>query len=98
TELYTLSLHDALPISLVISLTLTPMMCGWMLKRSQPHSQPRRKGFGRVLMAMQSGYGKSLKWVLNHTRLVGLVLIGTIVLNVWRSEEHTSELQSRENL
>lgn len=58
-------------------------MCGWMLKRSQPHSQPRRKGFGRVLMAMQSGYGKSLKWVLNHTRIVGLVLIGTIVLNVW---------------
>jgi multidrug efflux pump len=34
-------------------------------------------------MAMQGGYGKSLKWVLNHTRLVGLVLIGTIVLNVW---------------
>jgi multidrug efflux pump len=48
-------------------LTLTPMMCGWMLKRSKPHSQPRRKGFGRVLMAMQEGYGKSLKWVLNHT-------------------------------
>jgi multidrug efflux pump len=43
------------------------MMCGWMLKRSKPHSQPRRKGFGRVLMAMQEGYGKSLKWVLNHT-------------------------------
>jgi multidrug efflux pump len=59
------------------------MMCGWMLKRSKPHSQPRRKGFGRFLMAMQEGYGKSLKWVLNHTRLVGLVLIGTIVLNVW---------------
>lgn len=58
-------------------------MCGWMLKRSKPHSQPRRKGFGRFLMAMQEGYGKSLKWVLNHTRLVGLVLIGTIVLNVW---------------
>ena len=80
---FAVTLSVAIGISLVISLTLTPMMCGWMLKRSQPHSQPRRKGFGRVLMAMQSGYGKSLKWVLNHTRIVGLVLIGTIVLNVW---------------
>jgi multidrug efflux pump len=34
-------------------------------------------------MAMQGGYGKSLKWVLNHTRLVGLALIATIGLNVW---------------
>ena len=80
---FAVTLSVAIGISLVISLTLTPMMCGWMLKRSKPHSQPRRKGFGRVLMAMQEGYGKSLKWVLNHTRLVGLVLIGTIVLNVW---------------
>ncbi|MDU5503469.1 MAG: multidrug transporter subunit MdtC [Enterobacter sp.] len=80
---FAVTLSVAIGISLIISLTLTPMMCGWMLKRSKPHSQPRRKGFGRVLMVMQEGYGKSLKWVLNHTRLVGLVLIGTIVLNVW---------------
>ncbi|MGC0094269.1 efflux RND transporter permease subunit, partial [Enterobacter asburiae] len=80
---FAVTLSVAIGISLAISLTLTPMMCGWMLKRSKPHSQPRRKGFGRFLMAMQEGYGKSLKWVLNHTRLVGLVLIGTIVLNVW---------------
>ena len=80
---FAVTLSVAIGISLVISLTLTPMMCGWMLKRSQPHSQPRRKGFGHVLMAMQSGHGKSLKWVLNHTRIVGLVLIATIGLNVW---------------
>ncbi len=50
----------------------------------EAQSQPRRKGFGRFLMAMQEGYARSLKWVLNHTPdLVGLVLIGTIALNVW---------------
>jgi multidrug efflux pump len=49
------------------------------------HSQPRKRGFGRLLMALQESYGKSLKWVLNHTRIVGLVLLGTIVLNVWKN-------------
>ncbi|STE85241.1 multidrug resistance protein [Escherichia coli] len=36
-----------------------------------------------MLVALQQGYGKSLKWVLNHTRLVGVVLLGTIALNIW---------------
>jgi multidrug efflux pump len=43
----------AIGISLAVSLTLTPMMCGWMLKRSKPHAATR-KGFGRLLMAMQA--------------------------------------------
>ncbi len=80
---FAVTLSVAIGISLLVSLTLTPMMCGWMLKRSPPQSQPRKKGFGRMLMALQTSYGKSLKWVLNHTRIVGLVLIGTITLNVW---------------
>jgi len=80
---FAVTLSVAIGISLLVSLTLTPMMCGWMLKRSPPQSQPRKKGFGRMLMALQASYGKSLKWVLNHTRIVGLVLIGTIALNVW---------------
>ncbi|STW49662.1 multidrug transporter MdtC [Klebsiella pneumoniae] len=29
------------------------------------------------------GYGKSLKWVLKHSRLTGLVVLGTIALSVW---------------
>ena len=41
---FAVTLSVAIGISLIISLTLTPMMCGWMLKRSKPHSQPRRKG------------------------------------------------------
>lgn len=59
------------------------MMCGWMLKASKPREQKRLRGFGRMLVALQQGYGKSLKWVLNHTRLVGAVLLGTIALNIW---------------
>ncbi len=80
---FAVTLSVAIGISLAVSLTLTPMMCGWMLKSSKPREQPRTRGFGRLLMALQAGYGKSLKWALNHTRVVGLVLIGTIALNVW---------------
>ena len=80
---FAVTLSVAIGISLLVSLTLTTMMCGWMLKASKPREQKRLRGFGRMLVALQQGYGKSLKWVLNHTRLVGVVLLGTIALNIW---------------
>ncbi|MCJ2907478.1 efflux RND transporter permease subunit [Escherichia coli] len=80
---FAVTLSVAIGISLLVSLTLTPMMCGWMLKACKPREQKRLRGFGRMLVALQQGYGKSLKWVLNHTRLVGVVLLGTIALNIW---------------
>jgi len=58
-------------------------MCGWLLKSGKPKAQTKTRGFGRLLLGLQQGYAKSLKWVLNHTRLVGVVLLGTIALNVW---------------
>uniref|UniRef100_UPI0028A94AE6 efflux RND transporter permease subunit n=1 Tax=Pseudescherichia sp. TaxID=2055881 RepID=UPI0028A94AE6 len=80
---FAVTLSVAIGISLVVSLTLTPMMCGWLLKSGKPKAQAKVRGFGRLLLALQQGYAKSLKWVLNHTRLVGVVLLGTIALNVW---------------
>ncbi|MFP2239691.1 multidrug efflux RND transporter permease subunit MdtC [Pseudescherichia vulneris] len=80
---FAVTLSVAIGISLAVSLTLTPMMCGWMLKSSPRHQPTRERGFGRLLVGMQRGYGKSLKWVLNHARLVGVVLLATIALNVW---------------
>ncbi|MGB7802484.1 multidrug efflux RND transporter permease subunit MdtC [Buttiauxella sp.] len=80
---FAVTLSVAIGISLVVSITLTPMMCGWLLKNKPQHSPSRNRGFGRLLVAMQQGYGRSLKWVLNHTKLVGLVLLATIALNVW---------------
>jgi multidrug efflux pump len=80
---FAVTLSVAIGISLAVSLTLTPMMCGWLLKSGKPHEPTRKRGFGRLLVAMQGGYGKSLKWVLKHSRLTGLVLLGTIALSVW---------------
>ncbi|WP_224553590.1 multidrug efflux RND transporter permease subunit MdtC [Pectobacterium versatile] len=80
---FAVTLSVAIMISLLISLTLTPMLCARLLRAVPKLSQPRTRGFNRVLLAMQQGYGRSLKWVLNHARWVLLLLLGTIALNVW---------------
>ncbi|MEQ6968254.1 multidrug efflux RND transporter permease subunit MdtC [Pectobacterium polaris] len=80
---FAVTLSAAIMISLLISLTLTPMLCARLLRAVPKRSQPRTRGFNRVLLAMQQGYGRSLKWVLNHARWVLLLLLGTIALNVW---------------
>ncbi|MDY4378151.1 multidrug efflux RND transporter permease subunit MdtC [Pectobacterium brasiliense] len=80
---FAVTLSAAIMISLLISLTLTPMLCARLLRTVPKRSQPRKRGFNRLLLAMQQGYGRSLKWVLNHARWVLLLLLGTIALNVW---------------
>ncbi|WP_313611613.1 multidrug efflux RND transporter permease subunit MdtC [Pantoea piersonii] len=80
---FAITLSVAIAISMVVSLTLTPMMCAYLLKPHRARSQPRRRGAGRMLLAIQQGYGRSLGWVLNHARWVLLLLFGTIALTVW---------------
>ncbi|WP_024553727.1 efflux RND transporter permease subunit, partial [Franconibacter helveticus] len=80
---FAVTLSVAIGISMVVSLTLTPMMCGWLLKSEKPHRPARKRGVGRLLVALQERYARSLKWVLNHARLVGVIFIATIALNVW---------------
>jgi multidrug efflux pump len=72
-------------ISLMVSLTTTPMLCALLLRR-ETVGTPRN----RVLRWMESsfdaalgGYTRSLRWALNHARLVGVGLILTIILNVF---------------
>ncbi|OXM23801.1 multidrug transporter subunit MdtC [Pantoea sp. AV62] len=80
---FAITLSVAIVISLFISVTLTPMMCAYLLKPSAPGSQPRRHGSGRLLLAIQQGYGRSLNVVLNHARWVLLLFFATIALTVW---------------
>ncbi|SUB29728.1 multidrug efflux system subunit MdtC [Yersinia pseudotuberculosis] len=80
---FAVTLSVAIGISLVISLTLTPMMCAWLLRSHPKGQQQRIRGFGKVLLAIQQGYGRSLNWALGHTRWVMVVLLSTIALNVW---------------
>ncbi|WP_277977240.1 multidrug efflux RND transporter permease subunit MdtC [Pantoea endophytica] len=80
---FAITLSVAILISLFISVTLTPMMCAYLLKPQVKRSQPRIRGFGKLLMKVQNGYARSLGWVLNHAIWVLLLLLGTVALTVW---------------
>ncbi|WP_416412084.1 multidrug efflux RND transporter permease subunit MdtC [Pantoea sp. App145] len=80
---FAITLSVVILISLFVSITLTPMMCAYLLKPQARRAQPRLRGFGRLLMAVQHGYGRSLGWVLDHARWVLLVLIATVGLTIW---------------
>ncbi|PLR22027.1 multidrug transporter subunit MdtC [Pantoea endophytica] len=80
---FAITLSVAILISLFISVTLTPMMCAYLLKPQVKRSQPRIRGFGKLLMKVQNGYARSLSWVLNHAIWVLMLLLGTVALTVW---------------
>ncbi len=76
---FTMTLSLAIMISLVISLTATPMMCALFLRTPIPSETSRRRGlFDRAL----AGYERSLGWALRHSRVVLLIFFGAIGLNI----------------
>ncbi len=81
---FAITLSAAIMISLVVSLTTTPMMCARLL-RPKAERAPSRLGAwsDRVFRAVRNGYGRSLAWGLRHGPVVMLVLLVTICLNVY---------------
>ncbi|MBT9263995.1 MdtB/MuxB family multidrug efflux RND transporter permease subunit [Pseudomonas sp. MG-9] len=82
---FAITLAVAILISLVVSLTLTPMMCARLLKREpQAHEQGRfYRASGAFIDWMIAAYGRKLQWVLKHQPLTLLVAIGTLALTVF---------------
>ena len=76
---FTVTLSIAILVSLVISLTTTPMMCALFLQTPPAREAGRRPG---ILERALRGYGHTLTWALRHRRLVLLIFVGTICLNV----------------
>jgi multidrug efflux pump len=80
---FAVTLSTAVFVSMIISLTTTPMMCAYLLKNE------RTEKHGRMYMASErffdwvlSLYRGSLHWVLEHPTLTLVVLFITIALNV----------------
>ncbi len=75
-------LTTAIVISLVVSLTTTPMMCGALL-RHEPDVPERRRGLReRALDGMGTGYRHGLGWVLRHPLIMLIVTLATVALSV----------------
>ena len=80
---FAITLAVAILISLVVSLTLTPMMCARLLKAEKPAEEGRfYRAAGAVIDGMIARYGVWLTWVLKHQPLTLLVAIGTMALTV----------------
>jgi multidrug efflux pump len=81
---FALTLSVAILISLVVSLTLTPMMCARLLDRPRPGAEGRLSAaIGRWLDALRRGYERSLDWALRHSLVTIVVLAATIGLNFY---------------
>ncbi|MBC3423600.1 MULTISPECIES: efflux RND transporter permease subunit [unclassified Pseudomonas] len=80
---FSITLAAAILVSLLVSLTLTPMLCSRWLKPHAPQHQTRLQRWSdRVHQRMVEGYDKSLGWAVRHRRLTLISLLATIVLNV----------------
>jgi len=81
---FAVTLSVAILVSLLISLTATPMMCSRLLAHKQPEERNRlyrtsEKAFEWVLDV----YERTLAWVLEHAALTLTVLLITIAVNVY---------------
>src|SRR5690606_41790202 len=84
--LFSLSLHDALPISLACDLVLAARGASFI------------QAFSKIGLIPDAGGSWLLPRLVGRARALGLAMLGDKLSGEERSEEHTSELQSRENL
>ena len=80
---FAVTLSAAVLVSLLISLTVTPMLCARWLGKETPKHGRIYQGIGSVFDRLQRFYERSLGWALRHSRIMILLLLGVIGLNVY---------------
>jgi multidrug efflux pump len=73
---FAVTLAAAIAISLVVSLTLTPMMCAYLLKNTQHATSKKSWSLDQVI----DYYAKGLTWVFRHQTLTLVVMLSTVLL------------------
>jgi len=86
---FAVTLSAAILISMLVSLTLTPMMAARLLKRETAESktEARLGWLERVLVkgmdATMNAYSRSLNWALAHGRFMMVLLVATVGFNFY---------------
>ncbi|HLI82119.1 MAG TPA: multidrug efflux RND transporter permease subunit [Candidatus Binataceae bacterium] len=81
---FAVTLAAAVAVSMVVSLTTTPMMCAKLLRpeHNRPHGR-FYKTSEHVFDSALTFYERSLGWVLHHPRLMLTVALATLVINIY---------------
>ncbi|WP_226502426.1 efflux RND transporter permease subunit [Pseudomonas sp. MWU16-30317] len=80
---FSITLAAAVLVSLLVSVTLTPMLCSRWLQPHSPGDENRlQRASARLNERLVASYDRTLGWVLRHPRLTLLVLLVTIGVNV----------------
>jgi len=81
---FAITLSTAIVVSMLVSLTTTPMMCAFILK---PEGEARHGRIYRLsergFTSLLSGYRRSLTWVLDHPWPMLIVLLLVVALNFY---------------
>src|SRR5919108_1915354 len=91
---FAVTLSVAVAVSLVISLTTTPMLCARFLRRARETATHRGSGRAgvwqrlsrtsdRAFERLRSGYDRTLGWALAHTGITLTILLCTVALNAY---------------
>jgi multidrug efflux pump len=81
---FAITISVAIAVSALVSLTVTPMLCGWLIRRDA-HAKPSQtyQWSEGLFAAIIGKYGRMLDVVLSHQRITLLALLATIGLTVW---------------
>jgi len=80
---FAVTLSLAILVSMVVSLTITPMLCAHIARRRREEEQGRLFRAGeRVFQVILGFYGHTLNWVLRHNLLVFLVFLVTVGITI----------------
>ncbi|HLZ34859.1 MAG TPA: multidrug efflux RND transporter permease subunit [Nitrospira sp.] len=81
---FAVTLSVAIVVSLVVSLTTTPMMCARLLKTERPGAHGRWFRAGeRLFEGMRGRYASSLAWVLRHPRSMLALTLATMGVSIY---------------
>ena len=81
---FAVTLSVAILVSLVVSLTTTPMMCARLLKAETGRTHGRLYRISeRIFDGLRGGYAGSLGWVLRHPRSMLVVTLATMAFSIY---------------
>jgi multidrug efflux pump len=81
---FSITLSVAVLVSLLVSLSTTPMMCSRLIRRAEPAQQGRLfHASERAFQAILNAYGRSLRWALSNRGFVMVLLGATVIFNFY---------------